>query len=353
MKIISDAAVSAYLLHDLNRKSIMQIYIPLLVSGLEMFEQYPDAVPERTVRQSTTTNSDTTHLFMPCILPETVGVKVVSGGPSNSRKKLGFQGSVSVLNEYTGELDAVINAKTLTAFRTALASCVSLVKVFCPDSENKNLDSVSVFGAGPQAFWHVILVTRLYPALSNINIISRSKDSAQALVRDLGKFVSQKLTAFSSEQDSNDMKEVVRESSIIFGCTPSTDAIIKEEYINEDAQKTKFISLIGSYKPHMIELDLDFINKFYSGKQTKVIVDSKSHCLAESGELIQGNISKSQLVSITEFHHDSEKDRQSTLRKVKSDSGVILQKLVGLSVMDIVVAKHLAQAVEGKVIEDF
>ncbi|KAM9887200.1 hypothetical protein OXX79_013814, partial [Metschnikowia pulcherrima] len=182
MKIISDAAVSAYLLRDLNRESIMQIYIPLLVSGLEMFEQYPDAVPERTVRQSTTTNSDTTHLFMPCVLPETVGVKVVSGGPSNSRKKLGFQGSVSVLNEYTGKLDAVINAKTLTAFRTALASCVSLVKVFDPDSENENLDSVSVFGAGPQAFWHVILVTRLYPALLNINIISRSKDSAQALV---------------------------------------------------------------------------------------------------------------------------------------------------------------------------
>ncbi|KAF8001864.1 hypothetical protein HF325_002829 [Metschnikowia pulcherrima] len=353
MKIISDAAVSAYLLRDLNRKSIMQIYIPLLVSGLEMFEQYPDAVPERTVRQSTTTNSDTTHLFMPCILPETVGVKVVSGGPSNSRKKLGFQGSVSVLNEYTGELDAVINAKTLTAFRTALASCVSLVKVFCPDLENKNLNLVLVFGAGPQAFWHVILVTRLYPALSNVNIISRSKDSAQALVRDLERFVTLKLTAFSSEQDLNDLKQVVRKSSIIFGCTPSTDAIIKEEYINKDAQKTKFISLIGSYKPHMIELDLDFINKYYSGQETKVIVDSKSHCLAESGELIQGKISESQLVSITEFHHDSEKDRQSTLREVKSDSGVILQKLVGLSVMDIVVAKHLAQAVEGKVIEDF
>ena len=123
--------------------------------------------------------------------------------------------------------------------------------------------------------------------------------------------------------------------------------------MNKDAQKTKFISLIGSYKPHMIELDLDFINKFYSGQETKVIVDSKSHCLAESGELIQGKISEPQLVSITEFHHDSEKDQQSTLREVRSDSGVILQKLVGLSVMDIVVAKHLAQAVEGKVIEDF
>lgn len=339
MKVIADSAISTYLLENLTKTTLVDIYVPLLVAGLENFQQYPEAVPERTVKTSTTPDSDTTHLFMPCILPHTVGVKVVSGGPSNLAKGLGFQGSVSVLDEYLGELLAVINAKTLTAFRTALATSVLMVKVFDPNLEHEDLKMLLVFGAGPQAFWHVIVATRLYPNLTQVNIISRSKKSAEKLAESLRKVISQNILAFGS--DSMELEPHIRQSSLIFGCTPSTEAIIKRSYINSEEKRRIFISLIGSYKPHMIELDLAYLNEYYTGKTTKIIVDSKSHCLSEAGELIQGQISINQLVSLTEFYKDG------SVEKVENESGVVLQKLVGLLVMDIVVAKYFAEKVTG------
>ncbi|OBA20442.1 NAD(P)-binding protein [Metschnikowia bicuspidata var. bicuspidata NRRL YB-4993] len=348
MKVISDSAITAYLMENLDKDTILNVYVPLLLSGLTKFQQFPDAVPERTVRVSTTPDSDSTHLFMPCILPEIVGVKVISGGPSNLAKGLGFQGNVSVLDEYLGELLAVLNAKTLTAFRTALASCVSMVKVFDPKLANENLLSLLVFGAGPQAFWHVILATRLYPNLAQVNIISRTSESAKTLAHKLRGVITQKLLVFGFE-DVLSIEASVRESSLIFGCTPSTDAIIKSTYINSDPGKTTFVSLIGSYKPHMIELDLQFLREFYTGQSTKIIVDSKSHCLSEAGELIQGNISESQLISLTELD-----EKSVDIKDIgKSRCGVVLQKLVGLLVMDIVVAKHFARHIEGHAIDDF
>ncbi|RKP32008.1 hypothetical protein METBISCDRAFT_21914 [Metschnikowia bicuspidata] len=105
------------------------------------------------------------HLFIPCILPSNVGLKLVSGGPTNVERGLGFQGVVDFLDEFSGEVRAGLNAKIFTAFRTALASSTAL-------------------------------------------------------------------------------------------------GVIREEYLAPDLERTKFVSLIESYKPHMIELDAEFLTKF-------------------------------------------------------------------------------------------
>lgn len=346
MKIISDAQVVKHLLGTLSKESIITEYQPVLVAALREYEINSAIAPERTVSVSNTPGSDTTHLFMPCIAPHGVGLKVISGGPTNARKGLGFQGCLIILDEYSGELQAVVNAKSLTAFRTALASSVGLVHVFSPSKETEMLPEVLVFGAGPQAYWHVVLASRLYgDKILRFNIFSRSESSAKKVAEELKDVVPQPVFGFALASET--IASHTTNSSIIFGCTPSTEGIIKASFINTDPKITKFILLIGSYKPHMFELDLDFVRENYTNHPTKIFVDSKSHTLAEAGELIKCDIKRDQLVSLTEL--DEVKASEFT-----TEGGVVLQKLVGLLIMDICMSKLVMEHIEGAtVVEGF
>lgn len=343
MKIISDTAVNAHLLGSLSRETIISEYQPVLLGILDEFEKRSEIAPERTVQVSSTSDSDTTHLFMPCIASHNVGVKVISGGPTNSRKGLGFQGSVMIIDEYTGELQAVINAKTLTAFRTALASSVGLVKFL--DPVTGILPELAVFGAGPQAFWHVVVACRLYPQITRVNVISRSVQSANDLASELSLVLDAEICAISLG-DTIAVKQHVQNSSIIYGCTPSTEGIIREEFINSDPCKRKFISLIGSYKPHMVELDLNFISAHYTHNNVLMVVDLPEHVLREAGEVIQGAIPMSSLVLLVRL-------KEANLCDFVTTTGVVVQKLVGLLVMDIAVGRFLMNTIAGVTINNF
>ncbi|SGZ52860.1 CIC11C00000000005 [Sungouiella intermedia] len=347
MKVVSDRQVVEHLLATLNKESIVNDYQPALLSALSNYEKDPSVSPERTVQLSNTPGSDTTHLFMPCIAPHGVGVKVVSGGPTNGSKGLGFQGCAVILDEYTGELLAIVNAKALTAFRTALASTFGLIKVFDVKESGVMLPELLVFGTGPQAFWHAVLAGRLYPQIKRINVVSRTLKSGENLAAELAQVLHQDVVALELT-DKEQVRTHVRNSSIIFGCTPSTEGIILGDYIDDDPNKRKYISLIGSYKPHMIELNLEFIKQHFTGKKTKILVDSKSNTLSEAGELIQGEIGKDQLASLLELM-TGEVDIGDCI----TETGVVVLKIVGLLIMDIAMAKFVMENCEGLVVNEF
>lgn len=348
MKVITEDNVERYFNSTLSRDAIINKFQPALLKGLMNYEKNPsNIVPPRIVQTTNTENSDTTHLFMPCIAPNEVGIKLISGGPSNSKKGLGFQGCILVLDEYTGSLQGVLNAKSITAFRTALASTIPMVKVLDPYDIDISVSSISVFGVGLQAYWHVKLALILYhDQVSHVNIINRTLKNAQELANKL--FMEFPNVAFeaylySEEDQLASIKKQVSNSSIIFGCSPSTDAVIKADYINHDPNKKKFISLIGSYKPHMIELDLDFIVPHYkeAASKPKILVDSKEHTLHEAGELIQSGIDESQLIELTDFYNSKKESSEYA-----TSTNVVVLKLVGLSVMDLSIANLIIKDID-------
>ncbi|EDK42156.1 conserved hypothetical protein [Lodderomyces elongisporus NRRL YB-4239] len=353
MKVISDKAVTQFLNKSLTKSTLLNEFVPTLFNGLKTYSQDPDhIVPPRIAQQSNNTESDTTHVYMPCISPEEVGIKVISGGQGNNSKGLGFVGCVLVMDEVTGELRAVLNANTLTAFRTALASILGLVKIISVDEQSEILPELTVFGVGLQAYWHVKLALSLYgDKIKVVNILNRSLENAVKLKEKFEKEVDNVVfNAFlyqSSKQD--DFVNHIRNSSIIFGCTPATSPIIKTSYINQDPQWPVFISLIGSYKPHMIELDLGLV-KLFKDKGVKIIVDSKEHTLHEAGELIQANYVPDDLVEIHELYNEH-------IPKVtETTSNITVQKIVGLSIMDLAMAKLVCNKISDEnvvVVQDF
>lgn len=340
MKVLSDTQIRSHLFNTINKKLLQDEYVPMIQQALADYGANPNIVPERTVKTSSHKDCDTTHLFMPCVAPDNVGFKVISGGSYNSKQGLGFQGFTSVLDWQTGQLLGVVNGKTLTAFRTALTSFSVVLQELEAEKSLKPLN-VTVFGTGPQAYWHVFLVARAYE-ISKVTVISRSLESAERLRNSLREDLKIEVSALSLADES--VGETVTHSDVIFGCIPSTEPTIKKEYLDKKPLHRQIIVLIGSYKPHMVELDPEFVKENFKS-QYKILVDSKEHTLAEAGELIQSNLGESDLISLHEYF-GKEGDKGHIL-----ENQITVAKIVGLLIMDIYAAKHMLEHVDAPKIE--
>lgn len=336
MKILSDKVIQKHLL-AVDRRQAENGYLPVLEKALADYAANHDVVPSRTVLTSNYPGCDTTHLFMPCAAPNSVGAKVMSGGSYNSKNGLGFQGFTGVVDPQSGQLKGVVNAKTLTAFRTALASFSVVHREFGDRLEK--FESIVVFGTGPQAFWHAYLVLKVYGA-DLVTVVSRTKESAQKLCKELQLHSDVKLEALGFSDES--VGDRIAKAPVILGCVPSTEPTIKLEYLETNTKKV--ITLIGSYKPHMVELDPEFVEKNFRGK-VKLIVDSKAHALAEAGELVQSNTKEENLVSLNDYLSGKVEGTTQT------ESGITVAKIVGLLIMDIYMAEYMLDAVEAPSVE--
>jgi ornithine cyclodeaminase/alanine dehydrogenase-like protein (mu-crystallin family) len=247
-------------------------------------------------------------------------------------------GTLTLLDR-SGAPRAFINASEITAFRTAVASCMILNK-------RVNVHDVVIFGAGKQAYWHARLAMLLRPTdIHHLNVINRDFDRAVALMQRLFKkewpvpIVHPKteiLTPTHREYDRM-LKSLLRSSSVIFTTTPSLTPLFPAEILTnpEGRKKGRYIAAIGSYKPHMVELSPDIIrqaiapdHKHHHHKHAKqsgaVIVDSVEACLKEAGELIQAGAGGRDVVEIGELimlkrAHASQ--ASSRTGSISSDSG--------------------------------
>lgn len=238
-------------------------------------------------------------------------------------------GSLTLFGD-DGSPRAVLSARTLTAFRTALASTFLLRK-------RKHVHTVTVFGAGRQAYWHILLTLMIRSSeVHHIHLINRSFDRAQKLyvalaqhrsplVQDIwlkGKLRPTILTPEYGEY-TRLLKEVVRSADVIYTCTPSTTPLFPAGHLTntEGRRKARYICAIGSYKPHMQELPIEVLQQAVRGPERgahsskthihihhhaaqeggAVIVDSIEGAMREAGEVIASGIGGSGVVELGEL----------------------------------------------------
>ena len=175
------------------------------------------------------------------------------------------------------------------------------------------------------------------------------------------------------------LKEHVRKADVIFLCTPSTSPLFPAEYLtsSEGRKKGRYISAIGSYRRHMIEIHPDILRQAvapdhkhhhhkHADKGGVVVVDRLEACLKEAGEIRQADLNAEQLVEIGELlmvkkasmreielgTGDGEKGLKKWLM-----SGNVIYKSVGIWMMVICVGEDLvALAMErgiGTTVEGF
>ncbi|OAP56560.1 hypothetical protein AYL99_09739 [Fonsecaea erecta] len=289
---------------------------------------------EQTIHQpervSIVTRTGNTSLFMPSSITTSTGIKTVTISPK------GLKGCVNVFAP-DGELLGILNAEEVTAFRTSLA--VMIPYILWPNTKR----NIVVFGAGRQAEWHLKLALLLGNAM-HVTVVNRSSPRRMEqlfaeLQRENADLVCRVLLKTAEDFDSQ-LQECLLSSDVIFCCTPSTTPHFPFSYLDT---KPRFISLIGSYKPSMQEIDSETL---LSGGD--IYVDTKEGCLIEAGELIKAKVQGDKLIEIGELHKT---------KPLKNQGKNVIFKCVGMGIMDLVMAGSLLRmAMEkgtGLIVEDF
>jgi ornithine cyclodeaminase len=332
MHLLSEPNV-AQILRQLTQEQCYEFLHTLDEALVTVSEQTDSPESERLIHQplrtSITTKDENLSLFMPVSNTASTGIKIVTASKSH--------GIIGVINIFSpkGELLGLLSAAEITAFRTALAIMSLFVR--CKSLKKEN---IVIFGSGRQSEWHARLALLLVPdEIKRITFINRGRkrldELESAVIADLRRSHPRITMTTLSKEGTADYDERLRseltQCDVIFSCTPSTEPNFPNSYLQPF--KPRFISLIGSYRPHMQEIDSDTL---LSGGG-KVYVDSKEACLEESGELIEARVTEDQLVELGELYQSLDSNEAID---VPGGCNVVM-KCVGMGIMDLVIGKKL------------
>lgn len=210
-------------------------------------------------------SQDSTLLIMPAWNPgKDAGVKIVTVNPKNSTFNLpSIQGSYLYFDATTGELKGVLEAKSLTAKRTAATS--ALASSFLSRSD---ANSLLMIGTGALAT-NLIKAHAAIRPIQNVYVWGRDFKKAEFVSAQL---IHEKFTV----EAISDIKSVISDVDIVSSATLSQVPLIFGEYLREG----QHIDLVGSYRPDMREADNEAI------KKGTIFLDCYSSGLRESGDIL-------------------------------------------------------------------
>ncbi|KIE03701.1 NAD(P)-binding domain protein, partial [Metarhizium majus ARSEF 297] len=268
-----------------------------------------------------------TSLYMPSCGPEGMGCKIVSLTSSAATedptvKPISPTGVVNLFRP-DGSPMGLVHASTLTAFRTALGSACLLTR-------RNHVKTLTVFGSGSQAYWHVRLALLMRGStIKHVHIINRRfSDSAGRILKkftiipaDIKEREGWAHTKFSiitpTFHDFERLqKEQIRSADVIYCCTPSRQELFDASILtsHEGRKKGRLIVAVGSYTPEMRELPeglLHLVTKphekhhrhfhKHADEGGVIVVDTLEGVLKEAGEIISAKISPHQMVELGEL----------------------------------------------------
>lgn len=227
---------------------------------------------------------------------------------------------IGVVNLFApdGKPLGLVHASTLTAFRTALGSA-------CLLSRRNHVKTITVFGSGMQAYWHVRLALMMRgSSIKNVHIMNhRFSDSAGQIMKkftiipaDVKKREGWFGTKFailtpSFHEYDRLLKEHLRASDVIYCCTPSRQDLFDGSILTntEGRKKGRLIVAVGSFTPEMRELPegllLQAVKRHdkshrhfhkHAEEGGAIIVDTLEGVLSEAGEIIAAKIPATNLV---------------------------------------------------------
>ncbi len=264
-----------------------------------------------------TVNKDSTLLLMPAWNSgKDAGIKVVTVSPENGRFDLpSINGVYIYLDATNGTLKAIIEAKSLTAKRTAATS--ALASSFL---SRKNADSLLMIGTGALST-NLIKAHASVRPIKTVYVWGRDFKKAQTICDQLS---AEKFTVTPVKS----IEEKIGEVAIVSCATLSKTPLVFGEYL----QPGQYVDLVGAYKKDMREADNNTISK------TSVFVDTYEGGLKESGDIViplqEGILQESDIkADLFELCSGTKKGRGS-------DEEITLFKSVGHALEDLAAANY-------------
>lgn len=244
-----------------------------------------------------------------------LAVKTATIFPGNGAKgKPTVNGGVSVFSDSTGELEAVLDFRLVTKWKTAGDSLLAARRLARPDSR-----AILIVGAGAVAHSMVEAFGTLFPD-AKFSVWSRQAASANALAK-----------VFPHVRVIPDLEAGVRQADIVSCATMATEPLILGEWL----QPGQHIDLIGAYRPDMREVNDMAMQK------SRIFVDNRDTTIDHIGELIKpienGVISASDVVA------DYYELENGTFER-RSDQDITLFKNGGGAHLDLMTGRYILAA---------
>lgn len=210
------------------------------------------------------TSTDSTLLLMPAFNPGfDAGVKIVTINPENDKNQLPIiQGVYALWDATNGNIKAILDAKSLTAKRTAAASALASQYLSREDSA-----SLLMIGTGVLARYLILAHSKVRP-IRQVYVWGRQLEKAKAVCDSLTK-ESFRCTAISA------LMPMISKVDIISCATLSATPLVH----GADLIPGQHLDLVGSYKTTTREADDGVMQK------SSIFIDTYQGGLTESGDI--------------------------------------------------------------------
>lgn len=207
---------------------------------------------------------------MPAALgePADFGLKAIGVLPRNEGTEHdSHPGAVLLFEPAHGRLVAVIDASSVTAWRTAAVSGLATRLLAREDAE-----TLAILGSGVQAATHLEAMRAVRP-VRDVRVWSRDRAHAQAFV--------ERARAHDASRDGNlaavpSAEAAVRGAHIICTVTSSAEPVLRGEWLAAGCH----VNAVGSSRPDRRELDAEAV------RRSRIFVDRRESALAEAGDLL-------------------------------------------------------------------
>jgi ornithine cyclodeaminase/alanine dehydrogenase-like protein (mu-crystallin family) len=310
----------------IDKQTIEQHYdFPELISRLK--RAFADSSVEVPMRHhhdyvNPPEQEDSTLLLMPAWQPgKDLGVKMVTVSPNNGEYQLpSIQGLYLLFDTHKGYCKSLMDAKSLTAFRTAATS--ALASSFLSRKDSKSLFMIGTGALSPM----LIKAHAAVRPIEHVYVWGRSPIKADAVKAELA---GESFTVIVVDS----IAQGIKKADIVSCATLSKTPLISGELLKPG----QHLDMVGAYKPDMREADDQCLLR------SKVFVDHYAGALKETGDIkipiAQGVITREDIqADLFELCKGERNGRQN-------DNDITFFKSVGHALEDLVAATLIAERV--------
>lgn len=228
--------------------------------------------PHRTVIEFPQHSASVLYMPSADLANEMATIKTVTIFPENpTAGKPTTQGVILVTDAKDGEHLAMMNASYLTRLRTGALSGIATDRL-----ARKDATVLTVIGTGAMAFEQVLGVLEVR-SISKILLVNPTIAKAERF--------RERLLTFGIDENmhieiTENVSEAVKQADIICCSTRSNTPV----FDGNDVKSGTHVNGVGSYLPHMREMDFSFIQRC-----SKIVIDDEAGVKEEAGELIHAN----------------------------------------------------------------